>query len=91
MKHKQEEIFLGKDPTMAITREIINNTFCEVISLPNGNVLSKEGFVVLADWSEQQEWWHEFAKLNNMEHDWRSTPMGDPYQFALTLFRFIRQ
>lgn len=74
---------------MIITHEIINNTFCELIYIPNKNVLSEEGFVALANWSERQEWWQEFASHNNINSDWRNSSMGDPHLFALTLFRFI--
>lgn len=76
---------------MLITLEVINTTFCELIPVPVNNVLTKDGFNVLADWSEQQEWWQEFAKINGIGLDWRNSHMGDPYLFALTLFRFIKQ
>jgi len=74
---------------MLITRNVINEFICELISSPDINVLSNEGFVVLADWSEQQDWWQDFAKLHRIEKGWRSSYMGDPYQFALALFWFI--
>ena len=74
---------------MAITREDINNAFCRHISVPHGNVLTEEGFMALADWSEQQEWWKDFARVNMLGFDWRTSPMGNPNLFVLTLFRFI--
>ena len=72
-----------------ITREVINDTLCELILYQNGNVLSTEGFELLVGWSEQQEWWHEFASLNHLSHNWRRSYLGDPYVFALILFRFV--
>jgi len=74
---------------MSITQEDINNTLCKMIPIPNGNVLSTEGFEVLAEWSEKQEWWNEFVELNSLGHYWRRSYKSDPYWFALTLFRFI--
>ena len=74
---------------MSITQEDINNTLCRMIPILNGNVFSIEGFEVLAEWSEQQEWWNEFVQLNKLGHYWRSSYKSDPYWFALTLFRFI--
>jgi len=74
---------------MIITRDVINNYFNALIPLPNKNVLSKEGFEALADWSEQQMWWQEFARYNYLKANWRSSYMGDPHQFAISLFRFI--
>jgi len=74
---------------MIISREVINDTFHELIPYRNGNVLSIEGFELLVGWSEQQEWWHEFASLNQLSHNWRTSYLGDPYVFALILFRFV--
>jgi hypothetical protein len=74
---------------MVITREVINDYFCRLISPPSGNVMSQEGFKVLADWSEQQEWWPGFAMRFGLGVNWRSSGMGDPYNFALTLFRVL--
>lgn len=74
---------------MAISRDAVNRYFGALVALPDGNVLSKEGFLVLADWSEQQEWWWDFALLHALAEDWRTTSMGDPNNFALTLFRFL--
>ncbi|MFZ2948144.1 MAG: hypothetical protein WA003_01550 [Desulfuromonadaceae bacterium] len=74
---------------MVITRNVINEFFCEFISSPDTNVLSYKGFVALADWSEQQDWWQDFAKLHRIDTGWRSSHMGDPYLYALALFRFI--
>ncbi len=45
---------------MAVTQGVINNTFCKLIPYPNGNIFTEKGFEVLANWSEQQEWWNEF-------------------------------
>lgn len=74
---------------VAITRDSINLYFNTLIPLPEGNALSKEGFAALAGWSEQQEWWGDFVKMHCLTETWRASCMGDPYQFALTLFRFI--
>lgn len=76
---------------MVITRDLINDYFCALTSVPNGNVLSEEGFIALADWSEQQDWWLDFAGFHCLNAEWRLSNMGDPYKFALTLFRFIAQ
>ena len=53
---------------MFISQEVINNTFCKMVPIPNGNVFSNEGFEVLAEWSEKQKWWHEFVELNSLGH-----------------------
>lgn len=74
---------------MIVTQEVINYTLCELIPYPNGDVFSLAGFEILADWSEQQEWWHEFVKQNGLSQNWRTSYLGDPYGFVLTLFRFI--
>jgi len=74
---------------MAITRDVINDFLCDLIAIPGRNVLSNEGFVLLADWSERQDWWQDFSKVHCMGADWRNSHMGDPYLFALTLFRFL--
>lgn len=74
---------------MSVTQEDINNTLCKMIPILNGNVFSIEGFEVLAEWSEKQEWWNEFVELNSLGHYWRSSYKSDPYWFALTLFLFI--
>ena len=74
---------------MMITREVINDTFRELIPHKNLNILSIEGFELLVGWSEQQEWWQEFVRLNHLSHNWRTSYLGDPYVFALILFRFV--
>ena len=74
---------------MSINQEIINDTFCRLIPYPNGNIMTIEGFEVLANWGEQQEWWQKFVWMNDLDQNWRSTYLGDPYVFALLLFRFI--
>lgn len=74
---------------MVITRDVVNNYFNALISLPREDALSEEGFTALADWSEQQEWWRHFAMSYCLEADWRTTYMGDPINFAVTLFRFL--
>lgn len=72
---------------MLVTRDVINNFF-KSISPSNEDVFSKDGFIALADWSEQQQWWPYFRCLYHIEDNWRTSSMGDPYVFALTLFRF---
>lgn len=74
---------------MAITRDVINDFFCDLIVSPEQNILSNNGFALLADWSEQQDWWQDFSKVHCMGTDWRNSHMGDPYLFALTLFRYL--
>lgn len=76
---------------MVITRDVINQYFSALISLPDGNILSKEGVTALADWSERQEWWRDFAVLHCLDANWRTSYMGDPYMFSLELFRFLRE
>lgn len=76
---------------MTITHDVINDYFSGLIPLSNGNALSQEGFTALADWSEQQDWWKEFAELHHLEAGWRASYMGDPNYFGLTLFRFIQE
>lgn len=71
---------------MVITREVINDYFSALIPLPSGNVFSKEGFIALADWSEQQEWWHVFSVRLHLGTDWRTFFIGDPYNFIFMLF-----
>jgi len=74
---------------MIITKEVINDTLCKLIPYPNGDVLSVEGFESLVGWSELQEWWQEFVWLNHLGHNWRKSYLGDPYVFALILYRFL--
>ena len=74
---------------MTITQKVLNDTFCRLIPYSNGNVFTCEGFEELANWSEKQEWWHDFVELNSLGHYWRSSYRAEPYWFALTLFRFI--
>jgi hypothetical protein len=76
---------------MTITRDAINQYFSDMISLPSGNILSNDGFVALADWSERQVWWNDFVKLHHIGTDWRTSTMGDPYVFSVALFRFLHQ
>lgn len=40
---------------MVLTRDVITQYFSTLISLADGNVLSKEGVAALADWSERQD------------------------------------
>jgi len=49
---------------MAITRDDINDFFCDLIASPGQNILSNNGFDLLADWSEQQDWWQDFSKVH---------------------------
>ncbi len=42
---------------MLITQDLLNRVFCKLISYPEGNIFTPEGFNVLADWSAAQEWW----------------------------------
>lgn len=74
---------------MAITRNVINNFYCDLIAPPDQNILTNDGFVFLADWSEQQDWWQKFAFMHCLGAGWRNSHMGDPYLFALTLYRFL--
>jgi len=74
---------------MAITRDDINDFFCHLIASPGRNILSNDGFALLADWSEQQDWWHDFSIMHCLRDDWRNSKMGDPYLFALTLYKFL--
>jgi len=74
---------------MLISQVVINDTFCKLIPYSNGNILTNEGFKLLADWCEKQEWWHEFARHNGLGHFWRNSYKSDPYWFAITLFKFI--
>jgi hypothetical protein len=60
-----------------------------MIPMPNGNIFSFDGFEVLAEWSENQEWWKDFFELNKLGPHWRSSCKSDPYWFGLTLFQFI--
>jgi len=74
---------------MLISKEVINDTLCKLIPHPIGNALGVEGFEFLVGWSEQQEWWHEFVSFNHLDHHWRMSYLGDPYVFALILYRFL--
>ena len=74
---------------MLITRDVINEYFITLMSSSDKNILSKDGFIALADWSEQQKWWHDFAKSHSLGTNWRDSSMGDPYIFSVALFRFI--
>ena len=40
--------------TMAVTKEVINDTLCKLVPYPLGDVFTVKGFEVLANWSEQQ-------------------------------------
>jgi hypothetical protein len=74
---------------MAVTQGVINDTFCKLIPYPNGNVFTEKGFEVLAIWSEQQEWWDDFARLNGLGQNWRDSPLRDRYVIIFLLFRFV--
>jgi len=71
-----------------ITHDLINDYFNQFKGLPDRNVFS-EGFADLAEWSERQPWWDEFAVRNSLGADWRSTPRGDINLFVLNLYRFL--
>ena len=72
-----------------ITHDLINDYFSQFKGLPDRNVFSPEGFADLAEWSERQPWWDEFAVRNSLGADWRSTPRGDSNLFVLNLYRFL--
>jgi hypothetical protein len=72
-----------------ITLQMINDFFSQLIEMPDRNMFSPAGFAALADWSERQQWWGEYAARNSLVGDWRSTPMGDSHLFALNLYRFL--
>lgn len=74
---------------MVVTQGVINDIFGKLIPYPNGNIFTEKGFEVLANWSEQQEWWNEFARQNGLGQKWR-TYSGDRYVFVFLLFRFVR-
>lgn len=76
---------------MSITRDSINNYLDSLVPLPNGNALTDSGFIALVEWSERQPWWKGFAVKHNLNTGWQTTIMGDPYQFALVLYRFLRE
>jgi hypothetical protein len=76
---------------MAITRDDINDFFCDLIASPGRNILSNDGFALLADWSEQQDWWQDFFNLHVKGADWRNSYMGDPCWFALTLYNYLQR
>lgn len=72
-----------------ITFNRINGFFNQLTELPDQNAFSPSGFAVLAEWSERQPWWGEYAVRNSLQGDWRSTPMGDSHLFALNLYIFL--
>jgi len=72
-----------------ITYDCIIGYFSRLTRLPERNIFSPAGFAALAEWSERQPWWNEFAMRNSLRADWRSTHMGDSYLFALNLYRFL--
>ena len=75
---------------MAVTKEVINDTFCKLVPYPIVDVFTVKDFEVLVDWSEQQEWWNKFAGLNGLGQDWRTLySEGDRYVFVYLLFRFV--
>jgi hypothetical protein len=75
---------------MTISHDIVNNYFQKEIAVPGGTFFSKEGFVLLADWCEQQGWWDSFVLLNDLKSDWRTSDyMCDPHVFALSVFEFL--
>ncbi len=74
---------------MAVTQGDINDTLCKLIPYPNGDVFTVKGFEVLANWSEQQEWWNEFARQNGLRQDWHALYSGDRYIFVFLIFRFV--
>ncbi len=75
---------------MAVSQGVINDTFCKLIPYPNGNIFTEKGLEVLANWSEQQEWWNEFARLNGLGQNWRTSFLVDRYVIIFLLFRFVR-
>ena len=81
---------LAREKTLTVTKEVINYTLCKLVPYPNGDVFTVKGFEVLANWSEQQEWWNKFAGLNGLGQDWRALySEGDRYVFVYLLFRFV--
>jgi lysozyme family protein len=75
---------------MRITHDIVNKYFQKRISASDENVLTKEGFVKLADWCLSQWWWDKFAYNHDLKSDWRTSDyMNDPYVFALSVYSFL--
>jgi hypothetical protein len=72
-----------------ITLSSINGYFNKFIELPDQNVFSPTGVVALAEWSEQQSWWSEFAVSNSLRDDLQSTSMGERNLFVLNLYSFL--
>jgi hypothetical protein len=72
-----------------ITFNRINGFFNQLTELPARNIFSPVGFAALAEWSERQPWWVEFAASNSLRDDWRSTAMGDCHLFAIHLYSFL--
>src|SRR5262249_39380132 len=72
-----------------ITHDLINDYFNQFKGLPDRNIFSPEGFATLAEWSERQPWWNEFAVRNSLGADWRSTPGGGINLFVFNLYRFL--
>ena len=72
-----------------ITYDCINCYFNQFTELSDRNIFSQAGFATLAEWSERQPWWGDFALRNSLRADWRSTPMGDSHLFVLNLYRFL--
>jgi hypothetical protein len=72
-----------------ITFNRINGFFNHLTELQDRNIFSPTGFAALAEWSERQPWWVEFAASNSLRDDWRSTAMGDCHLFAINLYSFL--
>jgi len=72
-----------------ITHNRINVYFRTLAALPGATVFSERGFSALADWSERQHWWPDFARAYLLCPGWRSSFMGDSHLFALSLFAFL--
>ncbi|MBJ6725468.1 hypothetical protein [Geomesophilobacter sediminis] len=72
-----------------ITHDRINDYFGSRLTIPGGTVFADPGFTALADWSERQAWWPDFAEVHALHPGWRSTSMGDTHLFAVNLFAFL--
>jgi hypothetical protein len=72
-----------------ITHNRIDAYFTMLVALPGATVFSQSGFCALADWSERQHWWPDFAETYSLGSGWRSSAMGDGHLFALNLFAFL--
>lgn len=73
-----------------ITHDRINAYFRSTVPLPGATPFSPQAFQVLADWSERQQWWPEFARTHQLFPDWRSSAMGDSHLFAISLYAFLK-